>query len=250
MVSAKGASSTTGPHAPATSRKSAVRTTASTSSLSAKKIARREHILSVAKEMFMENGYELVNLNQVAFEADVAKGTIYLYFNDKSALFEGVIDNWIAEHTVRRRHRLPAVPMTQDAFAQSVVHWLRERDPQEFIQLLRLTLSRSFESPHLLAKVFKSSVMPLAVRVPVPHCGCQGDLPSSETCSLGTTAVQMQLLSLLLLHATSVSAAPGLPVMMSLTEAMTDLIWRGSACTRCRKQSELSTNTCNLTSGC
>lgn len=52
---------------------------------------RREAILSAALEEFSAHGFEAARLDDVARRAGVAKGTIYLYFADKEALFQELI---------------------------------------------------------------------------------------------------------------------------------------------------------------
>ena len=53
--------------------------------------ARREAILAAALEEFTGQGFEATRLDDVARRAGVAKGTIYLYFRDKDALFQELI---------------------------------------------------------------------------------------------------------------------------------------------------------------
>jgi AcrR family transcriptional regulator len=53
--------------------------------------ARREAILDAALTVFAEHGYEAARLDDVASRAGVAKGTLYLYFKDKEALFEALV---------------------------------------------------------------------------------------------------------------------------------------------------------------
>ncbi len=48
---------------------------------------RRQHILDITRQMFRDTAYEAVNIAQVAKQAGMAKGTVYLYFNTKEALF-------------------------------------------------------------------------------------------------------------------------------------------------------------------
>jgi AcrR family transcriptional regulator len=52
---------------------------------------RREKILDAALTVFAERGYEAARLEDVAARAGVAKGTLYLYFEDKEALFEALV---------------------------------------------------------------------------------------------------------------------------------------------------------------
>ena len=52
---------------------------------------RRQAILTAALEEFSAQGFSAARLDDVARRAGVAKGTIYLYFRDKDALFEELI---------------------------------------------------------------------------------------------------------------------------------------------------------------
>jgi len=53
--------------------------------------ARREAILDAALTVFAERGYEAARLDDMAARAGVAKGTLYLYFKDKEALFAALV---------------------------------------------------------------------------------------------------------------------------------------------------------------
>ena len=52
---------------------------------------RRQAILDAALAVFAERGFEAARLDDVAARAGVAKGTLYLYFRDKEALFEELV---------------------------------------------------------------------------------------------------------------------------------------------------------------
>jgi AcrR family transcriptional regulator len=52
---------------------------------------RRQAILDAALMVFAEHGFEAARLDEVAARAGVAKGTLYLYFKDKEALFEALV---------------------------------------------------------------------------------------------------------------------------------------------------------------
>jgi AcrR family transcriptional regulator len=58
--------------------------------------ARRQAILDAALTVFAERGYEAARLEDVAAKAGVAKGTLYLYFKDKEALFEALVRGAVA----------------------------------------------------------------------------------------------------------------------------------------------------------
>jgi AcrR family transcriptional regulator len=57
----------------------------------AQKQRRQEQILAAAFEVFAAHGYEAARLDDVAKQAGIAKGTIYLYFQDKERLFQAVV---------------------------------------------------------------------------------------------------------------------------------------------------------------
>lgn len=56
---------------------------------------RRAAILAAALEEFTARGYEGARLDDVAKRAGVAKGTIYLYFADKEALFQELVRSMV-----------------------------------------------------------------------------------------------------------------------------------------------------------
>ena len=56
-----------------------------------RKDARPEEIVTAALEQFVERGFAATRLEDVARRAGVTKGTLYLYFKNKDALFKAVV---------------------------------------------------------------------------------------------------------------------------------------------------------------
>ncbi len=56
-----------------------------------RKDARPEEIVAAALDVFVERGFAATKLEDVARRAGVTKGTIYLYFENKEALFKAVV---------------------------------------------------------------------------------------------------------------------------------------------------------------
>jgi AcrR family transcriptional regulator len=52
---------------------------------------RRTVILAAALDVFSRHGFAMARLDDVAAKAGIAKGTLYLYFESKEALFEELI---------------------------------------------------------------------------------------------------------------------------------------------------------------
>jgi AcrR family transcriptional regulator len=66
---------------------------------SLEKSARREQILSVARDVFARRGYHNATIDDIALTAGVARGTFYLYFDDKRAIFSELIDRFATQIT-------------------------------------------------------------------------------------------------------------------------------------------------------
>jgi AcrR family transcriptional regulator len=56
------------------------------------KEARRESILDAAGRVMSRKGYYQATLEEIAEEAELAKGTLYLYYKDKEDLFHSLIE--------------------------------------------------------------------------------------------------------------------------------------------------------------
>mgnify|MGYP001594809984 CR=1 FL=1 len=60
-----------------------------------RKDARPSELIAAALELFVEKGFAATRLDDVASHAGVSKGTLYLYFDSKEALFKAVIEEGI-----------------------------------------------------------------------------------------------------------------------------------------------------------
>src|SRR5712671_762371 len=54
---------------------------------------KRERILGAALKLFAHEPYQAVTMDRVAKAANVAKGTLYLYFPSKDALYLGILSD-------------------------------------------------------------------------------------------------------------------------------------------------------------
>lgn len=53
--------------------------------------AKRRQVLDGAREVFLADGFDAASMNEIARVAGVSKGTLYVYFDSKEALFEALI---------------------------------------------------------------------------------------------------------------------------------------------------------------
>ncbi|MEV0245904.1 TetR/AcrR family transcriptional regulator [Nocardia sp. NPDC050712] len=56
--------------------------------------ARQEEILDAAVKVFARKGFAASRIEDVAAEAGIAKGSVYLYFESRNALLAGVFDSY------------------------------------------------------------------------------------------------------------------------------------------------------------
>lgn len=67
--------------------------------------ARRAQVLRHAKRIFARKGYHRTNVADIIARARIARGTFYLYFQNKKDLFEELLEEVVGELTTRI-HRL------------------------------------------------------------------------------------------------------------------------------------------------
>jgi AcrR family transcriptional regulator len=84
---------------------------------------RRAQILEAAKYVFAEAGYHGASIHAIIERADIARGTFYLYFESKSAVFSSILDQAMAELR-RHMHRIevddPKIPPQLQLRAQVI----------------------------------------------------------------------------------------------------------------------------------
>jgi len=65
--------------------------------------SKRDRILAAGLRLFANEPYQAVTMDRVAATAGVAKGTLYLYFQSKEALYLGILSDGL--ETVSKRYR-------------------------------------------------------------------------------------------------------------------------------------------------
>jgi AcrR family transcriptional regulator len=57
---------------------------------------RRQQILNAARDVFGKRGYHAAKIDDIVAAAGIARGTFYLYFDDKRAILEEIVDRTMA----------------------------------------------------------------------------------------------------------------------------------------------------------
>lgn len=68
-----------------------------------RKDARPGELIAAALEVFAKHGFAAARLDDIAARAGVTKGTIYLYFEDKTELFEAVVRDTLVRFLAQGR---------------------------------------------------------------------------------------------------------------------------------------------------
>ena len=135
--------------------------------------AKRRAILDAALAEFSARGFAEARMEDIARAAGVAKGTIYLYFQDKKGLFDGLLRDVLGEvhaHTAdimadeglsphEKLFRVYAPLMDEDSRATAVI---------------RLIYAEGLRSPDLVASYYQTLLAPLLAikRERMQNAGC------------------------------------------------------------------------------
>ena len=108
---------------------------------------KHRQILDGARRVFLASGFDGASMGEIARAAGVSKGTLYVYFDSKEALFEAL--------TIQEKSRLAEALFTLDADDPDVpgvlnrlgVSFLREMCRPEHISLVRMVIGACEKFP-------------------------------------------------------------------------------------------------------
>jgi len=144
----------------------------------AKSAARREAILAAALDEFSAQGFAATRLDDVARRADVAKGTIYLHFRDKEALFQELIRS-VLSPLVGTLETVTQVDAPFAAVAERIVDvFVREVYGTRRKDVIRLIITEGPRFPKLAEFYYREVLSRVirAVRGLVRHAIDRGEL--------------------------------------------------------------------------
>ncbi|MDV6330439.1 TetR/AcrR family transcriptional regulator [Asticcacaulis sp. 201] len=110
---------------------------------------RREAILDVATEIFMEEGYASASMSTIAARLGGSKGTLYNYFKSKEELFTA----YVQRHCVFHRGQTTAL-LNEEGEARKVLknyatRYLRSFTSEQTLQNWRIISAESQKSPEI-----------------------------------------------------------------------------------------------------
>lgn len=115
-----------------------------------RKDARAPEILEAALACFAQKGFAATRLDDIAARAGITKGTIYLYFDSKQALFEALARQSIAERLDQVKAQLAVFPGTSADLLKFVLTTLGQfATTSDRVVLPRLVLAEAANFPAL-----------------------------------------------------------------------------------------------------
>ena len=152
-----------------------------------RKEARPQELVAAALDLFVEKGFAATRLEDVAARAGVSKGTLYLYFDNKEALFKAVVQEGIVPVIEEGEAMMQQYQGSAAALLRIVVHrWWETVGATQLAGILKLILSEAQNFPEvaqyhydqvvLRGKRIFAFVVELGIRqgefrpLPVDHC--------------------------------------------------------------------------------
>lgn len=124
-----------------------------------RKDARPAEIIDAALVEFAQRGFAAARLEDVAARAGVSKATIYVYFKDKKALFEGCMRAKVSPVVADAEKLIDAFPGTTESMMRILIPMIYKNLMQsEVRELLRIVVSESGNFPFLAELHHRESV--------------------------------------------------------------------------------------------
>src|ERR1043166_7416560 len=139
---------------------------------------RREAILAAALDEFSARGFAAARLDDVARRAGVAKGTIYLYFRDKEALFQELVRSVIGP-LVARFEAAAEIDLPARVIAERLVDmFVREVSGTRRKDVIRLIIAEGPRFPKLAEFYYREVIARViaAVRGLLRRAAARGEI--------------------------------------------------------------------------
>lgn len=115
-----------------------------------RKEARPSELTAAALSLFTEKGYAATRLDEVAARAGVSKGTLYLYFDSKEALFKAVITEGIVPVMARGEEMFEALKDDPVALLKAILGgWWEMIGATELAGVPKLMIAEARNFPEL-----------------------------------------------------------------------------------------------------
>ena len=108
-----------------------------------------EQVLEGARQVFMTDGFEGANVDDIAKKAGVSKATLYSYFPDKRLLFMEVVNQECERQSQSAIDNIDQSAPPRDVLTQAGQHFLRFLTSQFGQQVFRICVAESDRFPEI-----------------------------------------------------------------------------------------------------
>ena len=125
-----------------------------------RKEARPGELTAAALDLFVEKGFAATRLDDVAARAGVSKGTLYLYFDSKEALFKAVVEEGIVPFLVAAEQKTAEYEgATIDLLRSLLFGWWEQIGATRLAGVTKLVISESHNFPEVASYYHDRAVM-------------------------------------------------------------------------------------------
>ncbi|MEQ6331951.1 TetR/AcrR family transcriptional regulator [Sphingobium sp. MK2] len=129
--------------------------TKSLSRREARRLDRRDTILTIARAYFLEHGYAGTTMSGIAAAMGGSKGTLWSYFPSKEALFSAVLDRIVAAYRAELSQILAPCGVPEQILTRACHSLLDKMTSPEAIALHRLIYAEGGRFPELSRMFFQ-----------------------------------------------------------------------------------------------
>ena len=142
---------------------------------------RRQQIMVAAKRVFSEKGFNKATMEDIAQEAELSPGTLYLYFKNKEELYASLSLRILQYLLIRVEHVIDEKDAGPDQKLQSLMEAMYdvyEFDPLIIINMFHLQSSETLKnlSPELMEQIKDLSRKSLGLIATIVRDGVEQDL--------------------------------------------------------------------------
>ncbi len=129
---------------------------------------RRQQIMVAAKRVFSANGFNKSTMEDIAREAELSPGTIYLYFRNKDELYASLSLRILQYLNIRLKHVVNRKGLEPEEYVEALkqaMYDVYEFDPLIVINMFQLQSSETVKnlSPELLGEIVDLSKSSLGI---------------------------------------------------------------------------------------
>lgn len=125
-----------------------------------RKEARPGELINVALDLFAEHGYAATRVEDVAAQAGVSKGTVYLYFPTKEELFKAVVRETILPALAEGQAYITRYAGTSTDLLRIYLEWRQQASSGKLAAIGKLVMLEASNFPDIAEFYYQEVVLP------------------------------------------------------------------------------------------